>query len=263
MSGSQGAGGGHSGGAGGSDASRLSPGLSEADLRHQDVMRAVVGRMQDTPYVLKGGTALLLAHDLPRHSTDLDFDSAKKLNVETRLRAGLADAGVEVKSLTLPKDTDTVQRFKIHYHDPDAPEAGTGFLKVETSFRDVSPDAEVVEAQGIRTYAISTIFEQKLDALANRDAPRDLFDLAHMAERYGDQLGPDQLARAEAATRDLDAIAGRFDSAFERDPVLRHLSTAEDETLRLREGVEREMGIRRERERTVSREREVDDGYGL
>ena len=68
MSGPEGAGGGHSGGAGGSDAFRSSPGLSEADLRHQDVMRAVVGRMQDTPYVLKGGTALLLAHDLPRPS---------------------------------------------------------------------------------------------------------------------------------------------------------------------------------------------------
>ena len=123
----------------------------------------------------------------------------------------------------MPKDTDTVQRFKIHYHDPDAPEAGTGFPKVETSFRDVSPDAEVVEARGIRTYAIPTIFEQKPGAFANRDAPRDLFDLAHMAERYGDQLGPDQLARAEAATRDLGGIAGRFGSAFERDPVLRHL----------------------------------------
>ena len=41
------------------------------------------------------------------------------------------------------------------------------------------------------------------------------------------------------------------------------LSTAEDETLRLREGVEREMGVRRERERTASRERAEDDGYGL
>ena len=48
-------------------------------------MRAVLGEMQDTPYVLKGGTALLFTRGLDRHSTDLDFDSSKKLNLEQRI----------------------------------------------------------------------------------------------------------------------------------------------------------------------------------
>ena len=213
--------------------------------------------------MLKGGTALLLAHELPRHSTDLDFDSAKKLNIEGRLRAGLAEAGVEVASMDLRKDSATVQRFMIHYHERGA--AGdTTLLKVETSFRPPSPDAAVIEARGIRTYDIPTLYDQKLEALEGRTAPRDLFDVAHMTERYGDRLRADQIQRADGASRDLDGLVGRFDRAFQDDSLLTRMrSTAEDETLRLRKGVEREMGVRRERERTASREREVDDGYGL
>lgn len=40
--------------------------LTPAQRRHQAVMRAIVLRLQQTPYVPKGGTALLLTRNLPR-----------------------------------------------------------------------------------------------------------------------------------------------------------------------------------------------------
>ena len=89
--------------------------FSPVELLHQRVMRTVVNQLQDTPYVLKGGTALLLAHGLDRHSTDLDFDSGQKVNIEGRIRAGLEEAGVETIAVTNAKNTGTVQRFKVHY----------------------------------------------------------------------------------------------------------------------------------------------------
>ena len=50
--------------------------LTQAQKLHQRVMHHVVKALQDTPYVLKGGTALLLTRELDRHSTDIDFDAA-------------------------------------------------------------------------------------------------------------------------------------------------------------------------------------------
>ena len=44
-------------------------------------MKAVLRFMQDSPLVLKGGTAALLWLD--RFSEDLDFDAPKKLNLES------------------------------------------------------------------------------------------------------------------------------------------------------------------------------------
>ncbi len=56
--------------------------LTEARHLHQRVMYHVVKALQDTPYVLKGSTALLMTRGLDRHSTDLDFDARRKLNIE-------------------------------------------------------------------------------------------------------------------------------------------------------------------------------------
>lgn len=51
--------------------------LTNRQALHERVMKAVALRMQDTSYVLKGGTALALLYGLDRHSDDLDFDGAK------------------------------------------------------------------------------------------------------------------------------------------------------------------------------------------
>lgn len=59
---------------------------------HVRVMRAVLAAMQDSPLVLKGGTALLLCYGLDRFSEDLDFDAPKKLNLESRLERALSQA---------------------------------------------------------------------------------------------------------------------------------------------------------------------------
>ena len=46
------------------DTYRRLPSLNTEQAFHEHVMQAVIARMQDTPYVLKGGTALALAYGL-------------------------------------------------------------------------------------------------------------------------------------------------------------------------------------------------------
>ena len=58
-------------------------------------MRAVVMRMQNTPYVLEGGTGPgQIAYDLDRHSTDIDFEVTERIHIKERVRDGLSDADV-------------------------------------------------------------------------------------------------------------------------------------------------------------------------
>lgn len=65
--------------------------MSEDALQnlHKDVMRAIVQNVSDTPLVLKGGTALMFAYQLPRFSEDLDFDSPKKISLDKRINDAL------------------------------------------------------------------------------------------------------------------------------------------------------------------------------
>jgi predicted nucleotidyltransferase component of viral defense system len=116
--------------------------ITQGEALHQRVMQQILAKIQDTPYVLKGGTALLFTRNLDRHSTDLDFDSDKQINIEGRICEGLKAAGVKLLSIKKVKDTTTVQRYKIHYLDPG--NSQDMLLKIETSFRQ-RPKTENIE----------------------------------------------------------------------------------------------------------------------
>jgi predicted nucleotidyltransferase component of viral defense system len=157
--------------------------LNSSQIQHLFVMRAVAERLQDTPYILKGGTALILTRSLDRYSTDLDFDSDRKINLSGRIEVALKTIReIELRSLKLVKDTDTVQRYKIHYTDQLTGE--DTLLKIETSFRQSPPLQAVETVSGIKTYRIEYLFDQKLKAAQNRTVSRDLYDLTFLVELW-------------------------------------------------------------------------------
>lgn len=59
--------------------------LSPIEKKHVQFMSEIAKSISDSPTVLKGGTALLLAYGLDRYSEDLDFDSTKQLNLQKRI----------------------------------------------------------------------------------------------------------------------------------------------------------------------------------
>lgn len=212
--------------------SNRSVALNRSQLLHERVMRAVVRRMQDTPYVLKGGTALAFAYDLDRHSTDLDFDAAEPIYIKRRVREGLADAGARMSAWIISKDSWQGQRFKVHYMEPRGSE--DHLLKVDVSFRVVPKEADVTIVRGIRTYRIGALIDQKLNAGQSRTAARDLYDLGFLAERNGDAFSDDQIRRSEAFSRDFELLAEEYEPAFSDDKILSKIATAEDRVLAFR-----------------------------
>lgn len=190
--------------------------LTKAQQTHVAVMRAVLAGVADTPLVLKGGTALLLCHELDRFSEDLDFDAPKKLNLESRIETSLRQRCREFR-ITRTKDTDTVQRYRIEY------DAGglQGRLKVEVSCRDEIAASDVIVRDGIRTYAVSRLIEQKLNALEGRTAARDLFDLSYLARRFRSEFTPAAAQRLRDSLADLNTLESRFRPAFDDDDLFR------------------------------------------
>ncbi|KAI9129605.1 nucleotidyl transferase AbiEii/AbiGii toxin family protein [Acaryochloris sp. CCMEE 5410] len=212
---------------------------------HLDLMRSIAQQVGDTPYVLKGGAALIFTRALNRYSTDLDFDSTKKLNLKGRIAAAISEVnGIELKSLKLVKDTDTVQRYKIHYLDQET--GNDRLLKVETSFRE-SPQLEAVETiSGIKTYRLEQQVDQKLSAAQHRTAARDLYDLDFLVNHYGSQLRDDQIEAIHQFASEPDHLVDRYSSSFETDEVLSLFNKGEDVVLSLHLGAERLLKERQE-----------------
>ena len=219
--------------------------ISPSQSIHLDLMRSIAQRVGDTPYVLKGGAALIFTRDLNRYSTDLDFDSGQKLNLKGRIESALREvSGIELRSLKLVKDTDTVQRYKIHYLDQAT--GNDRLLKVETSFRE-SPQSEAIETiSGIKTYRIEQQFDQKLSAAQHRTTARDLYDLDFLVNHYGSQLRDDQIEAIHQFASDPDHLVDRYSSSFETDEVLSLFNKGEDVVLSLHLGSERLLKERQE-----------------
>jgi predicted nucleotidyltransferase component of viral defense system len=190
--------------------------FSEAQAAHLSVMRALLAGISDMPLVLKGGTALLVCHGLDRFSEDLDFDAPKKLNLESRIEACLRPVCRELR-IARTKDSDTVQRYRIEY----AIRERHGRLKVEVSCRDTIARAEVIVREGIRTYTVARLIEQKLNALEGRTAARDLYDLHFLSRRFRADFSPAAILRLRALLGDMNAMEARFRPAFEDDDLFR------------------------------------------
>ena len=120
----------------------------------------------------KGGTSLLLFHQLPRFSTDLDFnllDNTKTENVFHKLHNLLSKFG---------KIDDEAMKFYgpllvLNYG------GGNRMLKVEVSTRQYDNHYEIKTLAGtdIRVMTLPDMFAHKLCALGARVTPRDIFDV--------------------------------------------------------------------------------------
>ena len=120
----------------------------------------------------KGGTALMFFHNLPRFSTDLDFnllDVSKQDVVYNKIRQILLRFGTiddEAKKLNGPI-------LVLNYGK------GERMLKVEISNRQYDNHYETKTLAGtdIRVLTVPDMFAHKLCAMGERLSPRDVFDV--------------------------------------------------------------------------------------
>lgn len=197
---------------------------------HERLMWALV-QIQDLAMVLKGGTALAFTRGLNRHSTDLDFDTNRPVELRDRIDSTARSMGVNLEPASR---VDRRGRQRFLARDPTLPGRKERLFKVNVRQK-TPPEAGSIEViNGIRTYKIPVLFDQKMAATGSRIEGRDVFDLAFVIQRYGDNLRDDRVRRADAFTENLDRLERRYKEVFERDEVLWGISDAEDTLLRFR-----------------------------
>lgn len=172
---------------------------------HLLFLRHLAGRLAGRPYSLKGGVCLRFFHRSQRLSEDIDFDIGPQVPTGTlakaidsllearSFRASLLSAGITGFKASKPKQTETVQRWKIGL----ALEGGHNLpTKLEFSRRSRIipficgiPDPEIREHHKVppfsaQYYNAATVARKKIEALAStsRNAVRDLFDLYHLVK---------------------------------------------------------------------------------
>ncbi len=239
--------------------------LSPEQALHERIMREIALEMQDTPLVLKGGTALALLYGLDRHSLDLDFDCgrAKRVRIKNRVRRGLREVDVPMSAFGRGLPMWKGRRFHVHYinHANNA----RRLLKVELSSRTVPQANDITVVDGIRTYKIPALFDQKLNAADDRTKARDLYDLGFLADSYGGRLSTEQILRADRFSRDYKGLARRYRKAFQVDMLLEDMTTAEARALAFRIAIVEQMHHREQRiiEQSVSSGQTLADTLAL
>ena len=209
------------------------------EIFHLLFLRAFGARVDKALFVLKGGCNLRFFYKSIRYSEDMDLDihtmsvGTLRNNVSRLLESpafaqALRAQGIEIVRSSLPKQTETTQRWKLILR---ITESGAEVpTKIEFSRRGLDGEmaVEPVDAEVIRTYrlypvivqrySVHTAFAQKVSALALREQiqSRDVFDLKLLLDAGGAGQPLPATAAANLATAidnaltvDYDAFAGQ------------------------------------------------------
>ena len=173
---------------------------------HLAFLQVLQARLDQSGYVLKGGTNLRYFFDSVRYSEDIDFDAR---GIESWVLAETVDAvltspaierqllafGLSIDSSSKPEQTQTTQRWKVSLRASGQSDAIR--TRIEFGRRD-GDDRYVLEAVPSRVvtpyalraptvmhYTAEAALEQKAKALAGRSATqaRDVFDLDLLLRR--------------------------------------------------------------------------------
>lgn len=214
-------------------------------------MRSVLEGISNTPLVLKGGTALMLAYGLDRFSEDLDFDAPHKINLESRIRHSVP-FGVSIDGIDTLKDTPTVTRYRVRYRS----NVGQRSLKLEISYRAPTESSDVRYFGGLCVSSLPRLIDQKLkaahDGAAPRSKVRDLYDLdfaaRHWPVAFVGRLG----LRLRTYTADPDALVSRYLADYREDDLVQNLVELDRLTIRLHCAAEEMVVSAKEVDRRVA-----------
>ncbi len=226
--------------------------LAAVEAFHLAFLRALARSLAPSAYALKGGTNLRFFFGSIRYSEDIDLDVEGLPVFELKDKVGailespgligsLRPLGVDAirpQDLARAKQTETVQRFKVHLLTSAGEDLAT---KIEFSRRgmDAPIRAESVRPEILRPYrmpplivphyAAAAAVRQKLGALAGRKQPeaRDVFDLYLLSAYVGADEGD---PAAELPSRTLERAHERvYEIEYDdyRDKVVAFLSPDE------------------------------------
>lgn len=172
-------------------------------------------------WIFKGGTCLRKCHlETYRFSEDLDFTVTERSQIDkrflTRVLNEVSEWVFEHAGIEMPRETITVKiaasrksriaaQGRVGYRGPMRRRRG-GVPRIKLDFnggeilvqepvaRSVNHPYTDSPERGIciRSYSFGEMFAEKVRALADRESPRDLYDVMHL-HRRGD-LGSDRLS---------------------------------------------------------------------
>jgi predicted nucleotidyltransferase component of viral defense system len=189
-------------------------------MNFQELINQVLSKLNEndkTPFILKGGTALLACYGLDRQSEDIDLDAAGESYSASRhlLFDQVENLAREYGCQTrIAKDTEAVQRIMINY-------GATKPLKVELSLRRLSiPEDRITTINGIKVYTLDELFQMKAAAYLNRDKIRDLYDVTFIINNHFEKLSGSSLGLARNAFAEKDLSQFDYLMKTQDDPLV-------------------------------------------
>lgn len=200
--------------------------FNKEEKDHIELMRIVTKKIQEIkPFVLKGGTALMIAYGLDRFSEDLDFDVYSDLRISHKaslssMLKSIKGTNFSVDDVSIRKDTDFVNRYRINYRNSLNNKAS---LKIEISYRTPLKKENAVLKNGIHVLPIEKIAEFKINSVLDinsdsRTKARDLYDTKFIIENYPNSVSDEQIIKL--VNIDMDTLASRYKESFEEDKIL-------------------------------------------
>lgn len=191
---------------------------------HIALMYKIVKEISNIPLILKGGTGLLLGYGLNRFSEDLDFDSAKKFNLESKFY-NLKLLNYKILNVEHKKEYSIISdKYRITYEYKKENYYFKNKLKIDISYREIYNKIKYNIINGIKIQDLKSIFNTKISISMNnlifnkgRSKFRDLFDVNFIINNYPNIITNDNLIYIYNFTQNPENIITKFQPDFKSD----------------------------------------------
>lgn len=179
-------------------------GQAEKNYLHMLTLYAI-SRLFPQALVFKGGTSLMVCHNLDRFSEDLDFTATTSKDVEfflEKISEFLKNQNIQTK-ITLEQTTPISKQYSIRYTGPlhTGTNQTTSKIEIDISFREkiyvkplisrISHPYNDIPSFYLNSMDLTEILAEKIRAILTRDKARDLYDCEYLLSkkiRHNSQL---------------------------------------------------------------------------
>ncbi|MFQ0999999.1 nucleotidyl transferase AbiEii/AbiGii toxin family protein [Gilliamella sp. BG6] len=188
--------------------------LTEDQKEHHILMKELAVNLNDTPLVLIGGTALYLCYGLDRFSVDIDLDTSKKINLESRIKNNLPHK-IKLNNLRHIKDTPVNSKYNLNYINSCGNENN---LVIEMKIKE-NTEIPFTIIDDIKVAKINYLIKAKIECLEERTKSRDLYDLSFLTEKFKKEFTHDDIKKLTQFIKKNDLL-NKYMEDWGEDPLL-------------------------------------------
>ena len=197
-------------------------GFSEENAQRSLFLYDIAKAVSAKDLVLKGGTSLLFGYGLNRYSTDLDFNTTKRINHISNIIEILRKKNIRYSTIHDRKEGSRIITDILFKNGKRRDKLK---IDIDYSGKYMNNEQNIIHNNGIYMFSANILCRMKYEAFLDRKKARDIFDIGYLLQHSPKSFNMNMLENIDRRIKDLGTDT--IKKIFMKDDVLKFYNVNE------------------------------------